>query len=95
MGMTVEIIKDERIALRLTQEQKATITSAAMVLGQNVTDFTVRTTVARAEEVLADQRIFHADAEGWTRLNELMAAPVEPNPGLADLFATPSVFAVS
>ena len=84
--------KDERLALRLTGNQKATITAAADSLGRSVTDFTVQTTLERAVEVLADQRVFHVPPDRLGEFERLMDAPVEPNPGLADLFATPSVF---
>jgi uncharacterized protein (DUF1778 family) len=84
--------KSERIHLRLTDDQKATITAAAEVLGRSVSDFAIQTTVERAHEVLADQRIFHVPADRWAEFSALMDAPVEPNRGLADLYSKPSVF---
>ncbi|MCL2463781.1 MAG: DUF1778 domain-containing protein [Micrococcales bacterium] len=85
--------KDERIALRVTGEQKATIAAAADMLGRSVTDFAVATTLERANEVLADQRVFHVSADRLAQFERLLTAPVTPNRGLADLFATPSIFA--
>ncbi|MCL2090774.1 MAG: DUF1778 domain-containing protein [Micrococcales bacterium] len=90
--MTAGPAKSERIALRVTTRQKQTIEAAAAALGRSVTDFAVQVAVARADEVLADQRTFSVPAERWAELEALMDAPVEPNPGLADLFAAPSVF---
>jgi len=84
--------KDERLGLRLTSEQKATIAAAADHLGRSVTDFTVQTTLERANEVLADNRVFHVPADRIDEFERLLVAPVEPNRGLATLFSTPSVF---
>ncbi|WP_082812874.1 type II toxin-antitoxin system TacA family antitoxin [Cellulomonas timonensis] len=84
--------KDERLALRLTSDQKATITAAADVLGRSVTDFAIQTTVERANEVLADQRVFHVPAARREEFERLLDAPVTPNRGLTELFAKPSVF---
>jgi len=84
-------LKDERIALRLTGDQKALITAAADMLGSSVTDFAVQTTLARATEVLADQRIFHVSEARSAEFERLLNAPVQPNQGLADLFSKPSV----
>jgi uncharacterized protein (DUF1778 family) len=85
-------VKDERIALRVTSGQKAVISAAADVLGHSVTGFAVRTALERANEVLADQRVFHVPAERLAEFERLLDEPVAPNPGLQDLFAKPSAF---
>ncbi len=90
--MSTPTVKGERIALRVTSDQKATITAAAEALGRSVTDFAVQTAVERANEVLADQRIFHVPVEKREEFDALLNAPVRPNQGLADLFSKPSVF---
>ena len=84
--------KDERLALRVTAAQKAIIERASSVMGRTVTDFSVSALVERAEDVLADQRVFHVPADRWAEIEALMDAPVVPNPGLVDLFSKPSVF---
>ncbi|WP_340696871.1 DUF1778 domain-containing protein [Cellulosimicrobium funkei] len=84
--------KTERIHLRLTDDQKATITAAADALGRSVSDFAIQTAVERANEVLADQQVFHVPASRRQEFDDLMDAPVTPNPGLVDLFSKPSVF---
>lgn len=90
--MSIATPKDERLALRVTAGQKATIEAASALLGRSVTDFAVTTAVERANEVLADQRVFHVPEDRWVELERLMDAPVEPHRGLVDLFAKPSVF---
>jgi uncharacterized protein (DUF1778 family) len=84
--------KDERIALRVTPQQKETISAAAALLGRSVTDFAVQVAVERADEVLADRRVFHVSDEQWAEFRRLLREPVEPHPGLTDLFSKPSVF---
>ena len=83
--------KPERLAMRLTAEQKAAIESAASVLGQSITEFAVQTAVERAHEVLADQRVFYLPADQVAEFDARLNAPVAPNPGLERLFAKPSI----
>ena len=85
-------MKDERLALRVTAAQKAIIERASNVMGRTLTDFSVSALVERAEDVLADQRVFHIPSDRWAEIEALMDAPVVPNPGLVDLFSKPSVF---
>lgn len=83
--------KDERLALRVTAAQKAIIERASSVMGRTLTDFSVSTLVEKAEDVLADQRVFQIPADKWAEIETLMDAPVAPSPGLVDLFSKPSV----
>jgi uncharacterized protein (DUF1778 family) len=85
--------KDERLAIRLTAEEKAIITAASAVSGRSVTDFAITTLVVQAEELLADQHHFRVSAEDWNQIEALLNEPVVPNLGLAELFETSSVFA--
>lgn len=50
--------KDSRLAMRLTSDQDAVIRRAAEVEGRTITEFSIVATVARAQDVLADQRVF-------------------------------------
>ena len=84
--------KDERLALRMTATQKATIERAFDALGRTVTDFSVSALIERAEEILADQRVFFVPVDRWAEIEALMNEPVTPSPGLVDLFSKPSVF---
>lgn len=84
--------KDDRIAVRVSQEQSELIRHAAEVEGATVTDFTVQAAVARARDVLADRRLFELDDAAWTEFTALLDRPVEYPARLAKLFAEPSVF---
>ena len=90
MGTTA--VKDDRITVRTTRDQKHRIAEASSITGQSITDFTLSVALARADEVLADQRTFHVPADRWDEFEALMNAPVEPNPGVVDLFSKPSGF---
>ncbi|ACQ82150.1 Protein of unknown function DUF1778 [Beutenbergia cavernae DSM 12333] len=90
--MATKTPKAERIALRVTHRQKETIAAAAELLGRSVTDFAVQVAVEKADEVIAAQRTFQVPADKWAEFERLMKDPIEPNPGLVDLFSEPSVF---
>ena len=57
------VITEHSLAMREYRSgaQEEAIKSAAAALGQSVTDFSVQTVLARANELLADQRIFKLD----------------------------------
>ena len=91
MTMTA-IGRDERLAVRLTAWQKHTIERAASVCGGSVTDFTVRTLVDRAQEVLADQPVFEVNQTAWDEFNRALMASPTGVPGMHDLLTSPTVF---
>jgi len=88
----VAVTKESRIAVRLPAEQAALIRAAAAVEGATVTEFTVSAAVARAHDVLADQRLFNLSDEQWAQFVAVLDRPVTPKPRLATLFAEDSVF---
>lgn len=42
--------------------------------------------------ILADRTRFVLDPSDWERFNEALDRPAQENPGLAKLFAKPSIF---
>ncbi len=87
------IVKDSRIAVRLSSEQDALIRHAAEVVGTNITEFTVAATMNRAMDVLADRRLFAIDDIAWGEFLSVLDRPVNHKPRLAKLLNEPSVFA--
>jgi len=85
-------VKSSRLAVRLAEEQAALIRAAAEVEGATVTEFTVNAAVARARDVLADQRLFTLADEAWTEFLALLDRPVTTKPRLQGLFAEDSPF---
>ena len=87
------IVKDQRLALRLTWPQKRLIERAAQVRGSSLSDFSVAATLARAEQVLADQTDLVLDEAGWQAFRDALDHPPRVLPGLREVMAAPSVFA--
>ena len=85
-------LKQERIELRLTEDQKRTIEQAATISGRTVTDFSVPVLVEQATEVIRQDRELHMSAEAWEAFNEILERPAASVSGLADLLSRPSVF---
>ena len=67
------------VQLRVPHAQKAIIDRAAAIAGQSRTDFMVRSSVAAAEDVLYDQRLFVLDDKAFTKFMAFLDEPVEPN----------------
>lgn len=84
--------KSARLEARITPEQAQMIRHAAEVEGSTQTEFTVSATLARAREVLADQRLFPLSEAAFVELNAILDAPAQNKPKLARLLNSPSVF---
>jgi len=89
---STQVIKDERLALRLTRPQRRLIERAARVRGTSLTDFSVTAVVDRAEQVLSEQTDLVLDEAGWRTFCAALERPAETLTGLQDLMARPSVF---
>ena len=83
--------KAERIALRASQEQRELIGRASEVTSTTVSDFVLRASITRAEEVLADRREFRLPPDRWNAFVEMLdRSPVE-KPRLRRLLTEPSI----
>lgn len=85
-------LKDRRLAMRVTSTQEEAIKTAAATLGQSVSDFSVQAVLARANELLADQRIFELDASAWKEFTARLDAPPTPISELHELARKASPF---
>ena len=85
-------LKNERIEIRLTADQKRTIEQAATISGRSVTDFSVTLLLDEASEVIRQDRELRMSAEAWGAFNEILERPATPIEELAELFRRPSVF---
>jgi uncharacterized protein (DUF1778 family) len=90
-GMT-SVLKNERLELRLTAEQKRTIEQAATIAGRSITDFSVPVLIDQAMEVIREDRELHVSQETWEALNEILNRTAKAIPELAELLRRPSVF---
>ena len=77
---------------RVDPETDRVVRQAAQAAEQTLTDFVVDAAVVEAERLLADRTEFVLDAEQWERFVELLDRSPQDNPGLAKLFAKPSIF---
>lgn len=85
-------LKNDRIEIRLTTDQKRTIEQAANLSGRSVTDFSVPLLLKEAAEVIRQDRELRMSAEAWETFNEILDRPAKPIAQLADLFRRPTVF---
>ncbi len=85
-------LKDERIELRLTEEQKRTVEQAATISGRSITDFSIPVLLEHAGEVIRQDRELHMSSEAWDAFNEILDRPATSVAGLADLLSRRSVF---
>lgn len=81
--------KDARVNVRLRAADDELIRRAAQHTGLSVTEFLTSSAIARAHEVLADQRTFVLDEDTWDRFVALLDAPVKPDARLVELFNRP------
>ena len=77
--------KDARLAMRLTPDQDALIRDAAAVTGQSLTEFVTSAAVARAEDTLADRRVFRLPDLAWTEFAAILDRPAQDIPELVAL----------
>ncbi|MGL5853207.1 MAG: DUF1778 domain-containing protein [Phycicoccus sp.] len=77
--------KAARLAMRLTPDQDALIRDAAAVTGQSLTEFVTMAAVTRAEDTLADRRVFRLDAAAWAEFSAILDRPARQVPELIQL----------
>ena len=87
-----ETLKDARWNLRVAAEANTLVRQAASARHKNLTEFVIEAALGEAERVLADRTTFSLDEAHWNEFVDLLERPVRENPGLARLFAKPSVF---
>lgn len=88
----MSVVKDSRIAVRLSSDQDELIRRAAEVEGTSITAFTVDAAVSRARDVLVDRRLFMLDDAAWTEFLAVLDRPIAYKPRLEKLFASESIF---
>jgi uncharacterized protein (DUF1778 family) len=88
----MSVVKDSRLAVRLSSDQDALIRRAAEVEGMSITEFTVDAAISRARDVLVDRRLFILDDAAWTEFLVVLDRPIAHKPRLEKLFAGESIF---
>jgi uncharacterized protein (DUF1778 family) len=90
--MPVTPARSEKLDLRLTPQAKRRLYAAAQLEQRSVSDFVLQSALARADEALADQRVFSLNAEQWVKLQDMLDAPTRELPRLKRLLKEPSLF---
>jgi len=84
--------KNDRLDLRLTQQQKNEIEKAAAISGRSITDFSVSVLMEEAAEVIRQDRDLAVSEKALDAFNKVLDRPAHPLEGLAKLVKRPSVF---
>lgn len=85
-------VKDKRLELRISGEQKEMIEQAAALEGRSVTDFSTQALTEHAHEVIRRNHQLTLDAEAFDAFVAILDEPAQTLPGLVDLLRRPSVF---
>jgi uncharacterized protein (DUF1778 family) len=84
--------RTEKLDLRVSRAAKAKLQAAAAAAHRSMSDFVMESALSRAEETLAERRIFALDEEKWTAFQAALDAPPRALPRLHALLAKPGFF---
>jgi uncharacterized protein (DUF1778 family) len=76
--------KEETIEFRVAPRTKAFLAEAASARHTSMSEFVLSSAVREAENILADQRLFHVSDENWEKFMAILDAPAKPD---ADIVA--------
>jgi uncharacterized protein (DUF1778 family) len=82
---TTAPLKNARIEMRVTAEQKKLIERAAALEGRSVTDFTTHLVIEYAEDIVERERIQRMSEEAFDEFVDALDRPRRDIPGLRDL----------
>jgi uncharacterized protein (DUF1778 family) len=74
--------KDESIHFRVSAEERTILVEASRAEDQTLTDFIREAATRRAEDVLAEQRVFRLPPEQWNAFVAMLDRPVQRKPRL-------------
>jgi len=89
--MSIRTNRTEKIDLRITPHAKRALQSAAEATHKTLSDFVLESALARADSVLADQRVFQLNEKQWKAFQAALDAPPKARPRLERLLSEPSV----
>lgn len=85
-------LKNARVELRVTADQKRLVEEAAAIEGRSVTDFALTTLVVHAQGIIERERQLRIDAERFDAFAMIMDRPGQSIDGLRDLLTRQSAF---
>ncbi|MGO8732865.1 MAG: DUF1778 domain-containing protein [Terriglobia bacterium] len=84
--------RSEKLDLRLTRQAKSTLRAAAAASRRSVSEFVLESALARADEALANRRVFSLNDVQWKAFLAALDAPPRPLPRLERLLREPGFF---
>ncbi|MGD0829542.1 MAG: DUF1778 domain-containing protein [Terracidiphilus sp.] len=84
--------RTEKLDLRISRAAKAKLQAAASAVHRSMSDFVMESALTRAEDTLAERRVFGLDAEKWAAFQAALDAPARPLPRLLALLEEPGFF---
>ncbi len=90
--MTATANRNQKLDLRVTAQAKSYLKAAAQAAHQSVSEFVLKSALARAEETLAERRSFALDEDKWARFVEALDGPSRDMPAVGALFERDSPF---
>ena len=85
--------RTEKLDVRVSPSAKAKLLAAASASHRSMSDFVMESALSRAEEMLADRRLFVLTAERWSEFQAALDAPTRSLPRLKALLEEPGFFA--
>ena len=86
------IRRTEKLDVRISRTAKAKLQAAAAASHRSMSDFVMESALSKAEEMLAERRIFSLSAENWAAFQAALDAPARPLPRLKKLLSEPGFF---
>jgi uncharacterized protein (DUF1778 family) len=84
--------RTEKLDLRVSPAAKAKLQAAAASVHRSMSDFVMESALSRAEETLADRRVFGLDTSKWLEFHAALDSPAQRLPRLQALLAEPGFF---
>jgi uncharacterized protein (DUF1778 family) len=84
--------RTEKLDVRVSPAAKAKLQAAASAVHRSMSDFVMESALSRADETLADRRVFGLDAEKWAAFQAALDAPARPLPRLQAMLDEPGFF---
>jgi uncharacterized protein (DUF1778 family) len=84
--------KDQRITMRITPSQRDLLTEASRTAETTLSEFILDAATSRAEDVLADRRLFILEPVDYEAFIAILDRPVQDKPRLRKLLTETSIF---
>ncbi len=84
--------RTEKLDVRVSRSAKSKLQAAASAAHRSMSDFVMESALSKAEETLAERRIFALNTVNWTAFQTALDAPAQSLPRLKALLDEPGFF---